>query len=142
MTSDKKQLKLEKELKSRLDWYYTLQDKTLKQITMAPGSSIRKLLFQLIQYLEKTAIPTVQRLIETIGEWSRIDAVEFYNANAEVSRLSEEIIYFFGYFHFFVAAILVMRMDSKRKKIITITTIYGIAIVMNIIGFGFLGMWY
>lgn len=52
------------------------------------------------------------------------------------------LIFFFGYFHFFVAAILVMRMDSKRKKIITIITIYGIAIVMNIIGFGFLGMWY
>jgi hypothetical protein len=91
MPFDKKQLKLEKELKSRLDWYFTLQDKTLKQITMAPGSSIRKLLYELIQYLEKTAIPTVQRLIETIGEWSRIDSVEFYNANAEVSRLSEEI---------------------------------------------------
>ncbi len=91
MTFDKKQLKLEKELKSRLDWFFTLQDKTLKQITLAPGSSIRKQLFKLIQYLEKTAIPTVQHLIETIGEWSRIDAVEFYNANAEVSRLSEEI---------------------------------------------------
>lgn len=52
------------------------------------------------------------------------------------------LIFFFGYFHFFVAAILVMRMDSKRKKIITIITIYGIAIAMNIIGFGFLGMWY
>lgn len=65
MTFDKNQLKLEKELKSRLDWYFTLQDKTLKQIKLAPGHSI--------------------------GEWSRIDAVEFDNANAEVSRLSEEI---------------------------------------------------
>jgi hypothetical protein len=52
------------------------------------------------------------------------------------------LIFFIGYFHFFVAAILVMRMNSKRNKIIAICTIYGIAIVMNIIGFGFLGMWY
>ena len=52
------------------------------------------------------------------------------------------LIFLIGYFHFYVAAILVMRMNSKRNKIITICTIYGIAIVMNIIGFGFLGMWY
>ena len=35
MTFDKNQLKLEKELKSRLDWYFTLQDKTMKQIKIS-----------------------------------------------------------------------------------------------------------
>ncbi|MCP4763288.1 MAG: hypothetical protein GY870_16055 [archaeon] len=52
------------------------------------------------------------------------------------------LIFFIGYFHFYVAALLVIGMESKKKKIITICIIYGIAIIMNIIGFGFLNMWY
>ncbi|MHA1727846.1 MAG: hypothetical protein ACTSWY_03860 [Promethearchaeota archaeon] len=52
------------------------------------------------------------------------------------------LIFLIGYFHFYVAALLVIGMKSKRNKILTICIIYGIAIVMNIIAFGPLQMWY
>ncbi|MHA1727841.1 MAG: hypothetical protein ACTSWY_03835 [Promethearchaeota archaeon] len=91
MSFDKDQFKLGAELKSRLDWYWELQDKTFKQINLAPSHSIKTLMFKLTRYLEKVAIPTVQRLLKTSGQWSRDAAVEFYDANSEVCRLSELI---------------------------------------------------
>lgn len=52
------------------------------------------------------------------------------------------LIFFFGYFHFYVAALLVIGMKSNRKKIITISIIYGVAILMNVVAFGLLGWYY
>lgn len=52
------------------------------------------------------------------------------------------LIFLIGYFHFYVAALLVIGMKSNRKKIITISVIYGIAIVMNVVAFGILGWYY
>ena len=49
------------------------------------------------------------------------------------------LIFLIGYFHFFVAAILVIGMKSNKNKIIAILAIYAVAIVMNVIAFGFLG---
>jgi biotin transporter BioY len=45
----------------------------------------------------------------------------------------------FGYLHFYVAALLVIGMKTHKAKITTISTIYAIAIVANVIAFGFLG---
>ncbi len=41
------------------------------------------------------------------------------------------LIFFFGYFHFYVAALLVIGMRRMRTKVVTVASLYGIAIVMN-----------
>ncbi len=52
------------------------------------------------------------------------------------------MIFFLGYFHFYVAIILVLSLKSIRAKMITISGIYSVAIVANIICLGFLGWVY
>jgi hypothetical protein len=52
------------------------------------------------------------------------------------------LIFFFGYFHFYVGALLVIGMKSNKNKIIAISIIYSVPIVANILAFGFLGMNY
>ena len=49
------------------------------------------------------------------------------------------LIFLIGYFHFFVAAIIVISLKSMKKKLIFVGTIYAIAIFMNVLAFGFLG---
>ena len=52
------------------------------------------------------------------------------------------LIFLLGYFHFYVATILVLRMKSARSRAITIGSIYGVATGMNVIGMGVLGWRY
>ena len=52
------------------------------------------------------------------------------------------LIFFFGYFHFYVAMIIVIGMKSNRNKIITISSIYALAVVMNVVGLGIMGWVY
>ncbi len=52
------------------------------------------------------------------------------------------LIFFFGYLHFYVAALIVIGMKSDRNKIITICSIYSIAIIANIFGLGIMGWKY
>ncbi len=52
------------------------------------------------------------------------------------------LIFFFGYFHFYVAALLVIGMKSDKNKIITISIIYSVPIIANIIGMGIFGWVY
>ncbi len=49
------------------------------------------------------------------------------------------LIFFFGYLHFFVAAIITISLKTIKKKLIFVGTIYAIPILMNVIAFGFLG---
>ena len=49
------------------------------------------------------------------------------------------LIFFFGYFHFFCAIILVISLKTMKNKIITMSVIYAVPIIMNILAFGFLG---
>jgi len=46
------------------------------------------------------------------------------------------LIFLFGYFYFYAAAILVIGMKSNKNKIITIGCIYLVPIIMNIFGLG------
>jgi len=50
--------------------------------------------------------------------------------------------FLFGYFQFYVAAIIVINMKSARNKIITIASLYVIAVVANLIAMGMLGWTY
>ncbi len=52
------------------------------------------------------------------------------------------LIFFFGYFHFYVAAIVVLSLKSMKAKIISVGTLYAIAILGNIVGMGILGWVY
>jgi hypothetical protein len=52
------------------------------------------------------------------------------------------LIFFFGYFHFYVATIIVLSMKTVRAKVITIAGLYTAAIAANVICLGFLGWTY
>jgi hypothetical protein len=49
------------------------------------------------------------------------------------------LIFFFGYFHFYVAALLVIGMRTIRAKVVTVASLYTIAIVANVVAMGTLG---
>lgn len=52
------------------------------------------------------------------------------------------LIFLFGYFHFYVATILVLGMKSNARRGVAIGAICAVAIVMNVIGLGVLGWKY
>ncbi|MCM2284293.1 MAG: hypothetical protein NDI81_05905 [Desulfobacula sp.] len=52
------------------------------------------------------------------------------------------LIFFFGYFHFYVAALLVINMKTIRAKLTTVTSLYTIAVLANIYGLGIMGWRY
>ncbi len=52
------------------------------------------------------------------------------------------LIFLFGYFHFYVAVILVLALRSTRKRLIAVGGIYGVAIAGNVVGLGILGWRY
>jgi len=52
------------------------------------------------------------------------------------------LIFLFGYFHFYVAVILVLGMKKTRSRFIAVSLIYLTAILMNVVAFGFLGWYY
>ena len=52
------------------------------------------------------------------------------------------LIFFFGYFHFFVAAIIVIGLKKIKTKIIVVSSLYTIAIVANVVCLGLLGWKY
>ncbi len=52
------------------------------------------------------------------------------------------LIFFFGYFHFYVAALLVIGMKTIRNKVFTVGALYLIAIAINVVCMGFLGWVY
>ncbi|MBT4365365.1 MAG: hypothetical protein HN737_11900 [Desulfobacterales bacterium] len=52
------------------------------------------------------------------------------------------LIFLFGYFHFYVACIIVLSLRSMKARIITVSSLYIIAITANIIAMGFLGWVY
>jgi hypothetical protein len=52
------------------------------------------------------------------------------------------LIFLLGYFHFYVAALLVVGARRMRTKLIAIGAIYAVAIALNVIGLGVLGWTY
>jgi hypothetical protein len=52
------------------------------------------------------------------------------------------LIFLFGYFHFYVAALIVVGMKTHQSKIIFVSSLYGIAIIANVVCMGFLGWRY
>jgi hypothetical protein len=52
------------------------------------------------------------------------------------------LIFFFGYFHFYVATIIVLAMKSNKAKTIVISCLYAVAVIANILGLGVFGWVY
>ncbi len=52
------------------------------------------------------------------------------------------LIFFFGYFHFFVAIIFMLWLKTTKRRLIFISILYAIAIAGNVIGQGILGLQY
>jgi hypothetical protein len=52
------------------------------------------------------------------------------------------LIFFFGYFHFYVAIIVVLSLKSDKRKIAAISSVYALAIAMNVWGLGIMGWTY
>ena len=52
------------------------------------------------------------------------------------------LIFLFGYFHFFVAVILVIQLKDDKQKKMVIGIIYAVAIILNVIFMGILGWVY
>lgn len=52
------------------------------------------------------------------------------------------LIFLFGYFHFYVAIILVLKLKTLRARIRAVASLYGIAVVANVIAMGFWGWIY
>lgn len=44
------------------------------------------------------------------------------------------LIFLFGYFHFYVAVILVLRLKTMRARLTAVGGIWAVAIAMNLIG--------
>ncbi|MFX0186640.1 MAG: hypothetical protein ACFE8A_02770 [Candidatus Hodarchaeota archaeon] len=52
------------------------------------------------------------------------------------------LIFLIGYFHFFVAIILVLRLKDDKQKKMAIGIIFAIAIILNVIFMGIFGWVY
>ncbi len=52
------------------------------------------------------------------------------------------LIFLFGYFHFYVAIIIVLSLKTLRARIFTVASLYIVAAVANIIGLGVMGWVY
>jgi len=52
------------------------------------------------------------------------------------------LIFLFGYFHFYVAIIIVINMKTIQRKIMAVSSLYAIAIIANIVAMGLLGWRY
>lgn len=52
------------------------------------------------------------------------------------------LIFLFGYFHFYVAIILVLALKTLRARIVAVASLYAVAAVANIVCLGFLGWVY
>jgi hypothetical protein len=52
------------------------------------------------------------------------------------------LIFLFGYFHFYVAIIIVINMKTIQRKIIAVSSLYAIAIIANVVAMGLLGWRY
>ena len=52
------------------------------------------------------------------------------------------LIFFFGYFHFYAAAALVIAAKRLRTKLVAVGSMYGLAIVLNVVGLGVMGWKY
>lgn len=52
------------------------------------------------------------------------------------------LIFLFGYFHFYVAIVIVINLKTIQKKIMAVSSLYAIAIIANFVAMGLLGWRY
>ena len=52
------------------------------------------------------------------------------------------LIFLFGYFHFYVAVIIVINLKTIQRKIVAVSSLYAIAVIANSVAAGILGWRY
>ena len=57
----------------------------------------------------------------------------------ELSFKGVWLIFLFGYFHFYCAVILVISLKTMKNKLLTLSIIYAVPTIMNILAFGVFG---
>ncbi len=110
-------------------YYYTLSDKREDKILGLPNRW-----FWAIGY---AAFCTFVEVLLNIGGHLVWEYPWWYRSFAGVW-----LIFLFGYFHFYVAALIVVGLKSLKSKIVFVSVIYAIAILANVVALGFLGWIY
>jgi len=110
-------------------FYHTLTDSRLHRIFRIPEQWFWAIGYSIFCVFIETLLNKGDLLIWAYPFWDRTFAGIW-------------LIFFIGYFHFFVGAIIVINLSSIRSKVIAIGVIYAVPVIMNIIGMGFLGWRY
>ena len=69
-----------------------MRDKLIKYLLFVPKSS-KKIIPEIVFYIDNKAMPIVRKLLQTIGNWERQDVKEFYQINAEICQLTNFLNY-------------------------------------------------
>ena len=110
-------------------WYHSLTDSRLHRIFRIPEQW-----FWAIGY--SVFCVFIEILFNRGGHL--VWAYSFWNA----SFAGVWLIFLIGYFHFFIGAIIVINLSSNRAKITALIVVYGIPVLMNILGYQILGWRY
>lgn len=111
---------------SGLVYYHTLSESTTEKILGIPEKWFWAVGFSAFAVIVECLLNAGGHLVWEYPFWER-------------TFKGVWLIFLFGYFHFFCAIILVISLKTMKNKIITISIIYAVPIIMNIIAFGFLG---
>lgn len=106
-------------------WYHSLSEKKEDKILGIPNRWFWALWYTTFCVFIEVMLNIGNHLVWEYKFWNR-------------SVVGIPLIFLFGYFHFFVAAIIVIGMKSTRNKIIAVSAIFGLAVLANIIGLGIL----
>jgi hypothetical protein len=107
-------------------YYHTLSESTTEKILGIPEKWFWAIGFSVFAVFVECLLNMGGHLVWEYPFWER-------------SFKGVWLIFLFGYFHFFCAIILVISLKTIKSKIITVSIIYSVPAIMNVIAFGFLG---
>ncbi|MDA3895861.1 MAG: hypothetical protein PF482_06925 [Desulfobacteraceae bacterium] len=111
---------------SGIVYYHTLSESTTEKILGIPEKWVWAIGFSAFAVFVECLLNAGGHLVWEYPFWER-------------SFKGVWLIFFFGYFHFFCAIILVISLKTMKNKIITMSIIYAVPTIMNILAFGFFG---
>lgn len=110
-------------------WYHTLEDDKKKKIFGIPNPLFWAVGYSAFSVFIEWFLNKGGLLIWEYPFWTR-------------SFSGIILIFLFGYLHFYLGAWFIITRKTMKAKIITLSAIYSIPIIMNIIGMGILGWIY
>ncbi len=107
-------------------YYYTLEDDPRTKILGIPNDWFWAIGYSVFCVFVEVILNIGGHLVWEYKYWNR-------------SFEGVWLIFFFGYFHFYVATLFAIRLKSVKAKAVFTGSLYGIAIMANIIAMGILG---